>query len=695
MFYFFHHKRFEPGDTKALGAVGRYGNRLSTSMLSHANLLQRRWFIATALLFLVIAMLSACAGTQMATTGEPIVANTSSWPPANPPAGYFVPAGFFGKTTGDNKPTLAASGLSLPTALERSLVSPTPIVPEVLLYVSPTTQAFFTKGGLDPKLGIRVWEVFLSKYKIPFRQVNSIEQLEKLQPGVLLLPSTVALSDKEKKAVIDFRGKGGSVLASWLTGVRGEVGEWRGFDFMESALNVRVVGNTEADEDVTYLIPYGDSPVTHHLPAGLRVWLERASGWHPLRLEGRYPVAQVMDWARTFDSNRTSAAMVFDERVQASGRLSRSVVLAYPERLALSAEPKFLEAIAHNALMWLLRQPAAYVSAWPYPYSNAVMMVIDTTDVVADVDLNFAKMVEDAGGRATYFVLSDVAAKSADLLKKIQARGHELAFLGDRYEGFKDQPSDVQARRLDAARKVANDSGLRIAADSGFHAPLESYDKTTEMLLNERSFGYYLTSNGATDARLPFLAPPRWDRDSLAKAMVVLPRTQIGPEDAMEEGDPEVGLQTFLGELDLSERMGGVSLIRIPNQSLLTDLQLAEIFKHLKARREQMWLATGRQLAQWWRERERVSAQLVSSAVAPLLTVTIKGEGPLKQAAAVWVNLPESGSSLRLVPRSTYDKTVRLAKVDAWRAAVVLEGMVPGEYQWHVYFDRPATVGGK
>lgn len=71
-------------------------------------------------------------------------------------------------------------------------------------------------------------------------------------------------------------------------------------------------------------------------------------------------------------------------------------------------------------------------------------MAVETVDVVTDIDNIFAKMMEDAGGRATYYLLSDLAVNSATLLKKMQARGHEVAYFGDRFEGFINQ-SEVGA----------------------------------------------------------------------------------------------------------------------------------------------------------------------------------------------------------------------------------------------------------
>ena len=627
-------------------------------------------------------LLQGCAG--VAPVQSNVVPGNVS---AGPPADFLMPKGLF------VKPVAAGAAVAKSTPLAPSPLSfmaSAPSVAEVLVYASPVNQAYFAKGNLDTKANIRVWDVFLRKYKIPFKLLTSVDQLEQARPGVLLLPSSVALSEREKQAVLAFRAKGGGVLASWLTGVRSESGEWLGFGFMESALDTQVVGSTEADEDDNFMMPHGDNPVTHYLPAGLRVWLERAKEWYPLRLVGRYPAAQIMDWSRTFVPGKIGTAIVFDERAQPSGKPSRSVVLGYPERLWLASDPKLLEALAHNALMWLLRQPDAFVAAWPSPYTSAFVMAVAAHDVIAEVDFNFAKLLEDAGGRATYYLLSENAKKSASVLNRIQARGHEVAFLADRYKGFRDQSSAEQSKRFDTMRNEFKDAGIDAGSDLGFHAPMESYDKTTEKILKERTFGYYISFMDATDSRLPFISPPGAGvSPQSAKALVVLPRTQNGPEDVIEDGDGGASLQAFLNEVTLAEQMSGLSVIRIPNQTLLSPAQQAEIFKSLKARQATMWITPARQVAQWWRERERVSAQLVSGAAVPQLKVTIQGDGPLQQSVAVWVNLPEAGTNLRLVARGSAEKLPKIVQVDAWRSAVILQGLTPADYQWEMYFDRP------
>ena len=315
------------------------------------------------------------------------------------------------------------------------------------------------------------------------------------------------------------------------------------------------------------------------------------------------------------------------------------------------------------------------------------MLGVDAVAVIDESDFNFAKSLEAAGGRATYYLLGENAVNSASTLKALQARGHELAYMGDKFVGFRDQSSAAQANRLDAMRKAMKDAGLAFGVDAGFHAPAESYDKNTERLLRDRGFGHYIAFMDATDARLPFLVPEDAGETRLQKRTVVLPRTQRGPEDATEEGDPDEGIKSFIGELELAEKMGGLSTIRIPNQSLLTPEQQAVIFQHLKARRGRMWLATATQVADWWRERERVKVQIDGDAALPMLTVTVDGNAPLQQAVTVWVNLPETGRTLRLLAKEEAAPSPQIATVDTWRAAVVLTGLKPGSHRWQLQFD--------
>ena len=594
----------------------------------------------------------------------------------------------------DRKEGLNPAGIHGGPLLKSGLASDF-IEPKVVVYSSPLTKSYLSKVGLNSSIGAQVWSVFLSKYRIPFQVITAVEKLELTSAKVLVLPSSVALSGREKQAVISFRAKGGSVLATWLSGARSDKDSDADYSFMEKVLDVKVLGTTEGDLKDEYLLPHGDSPVTHHLPAGSRVWLERIKGLYPLRLQGRQIAANIMNWSRVPVFGKATSTLVFDERLQPSGRFSRSVVFGYPEQLWLSADPRQLEAIAHNSVMWLLRQPAIYVAAWPFPYRSAAVVAVDLAGAVSESDLVYAKLIEEAGGRGTYYVLSEIASKYSGKLNTLIAAGHEVAYLGDNFSDFRGHSETVQARRLDGMRKAVKDSGVDVAVDAGFHAPMDSYDKITEKLLKTGGFGHLLASDDASQARLPFFASFQDVPDSVGSrhSLVVLPRTQSGPEDSVDNCQPELGIKPFLNELDLSEKMGGLSVVSVSGKSELTDAQSAEIFSHLKGRRDRTWLTTAGQIADWWRERDRVSVRLVTGDGGPTLVVTVRAGAVLRKAPVVLVNLPEIDGTLRLTASDTYLSRPQIFRLDSWRAAIVLDGISEGEYKWNLSFDNPGLGG--
>lgn len=636
--------------------------------------------------------MQACSLPQAATptqgakqVGTPAQVTTAVSPSKLPE--LFLPKNLFKSPEKAIKTTSPQTPLPAPVVVAGRTP---PLKTMVWLYASPSTQALMETGGIDFKVQLRVWESFLRKYRIPFKTINTVDLLESSAPGVLVLPSLVALSEREKLAVSKFRSQGGGVLATWLTGVRDAKGAWQGFSFMENVLDTRVLGDTAIDEESNFLMPHGDGPITHNLPAGQRIWLERVPDMYPLRLLGQQSAASIMDWSRNSVQGKTLSSMVFAEKAQSTGALSRSVVLGYPERLWMSTDPKMMDAIAHNALRWLLRYPVVYLAAWPYPFTNAISMAVQAPEIVDDVDVKFSHWFEGVGARATYYVVTEILPKSTDALKKLQAKGHEIGYLSDHFEGFKGQPENTQSKRLMTMQQQMKEASLLVGADSGFSAPMDSFDKTTVALLNQLRLGHYLAGNDGTDGRLPVRSV-----GTNESSLVMLPRTISGPEDLMNEGDPDEGLQQFLAELDLAQSMGSLSIVRFPNQSLLADDQLKPIFDQLRNSKKTSWLALNSQVAHWWRERSRVAAVLEMSSGTAKLSVTIDGTAPMNRPASVVVNLPEANSSLRLLADGHTYKLSTSTVLDPWRVAVSLEGLPPGSYRWLMQFDPAVASSSK
>ncbi len=643
-------------------------------------------FVFILSVFVVLALQACATGFQVSPDAAVPASSAASAPSEY--AHLLVPQGFFKSAPGG--PPAQVADLNLPQAgVGQAIVAPDNTV---WLYASPTTQAHVKGSGIDFKTQVRVWETFLRKYHIPFKTVSSVETLETRTPGVLVLPSLVALTDREKQAIAKFRQLGGGVLASWLTGVRDDQGAWTGFAFMNEVLDVVVSGDTVAEEDVNYMMTHGDTPITYSLPAGQRVWTERVNGIYPLRLLGQQTAADIMDWSRHVPPDRSTGLIVFGERLQKSGLLSRTVVLGYPERLTMSADTKSTDAIAHHALLWLLRQPSAHLATWPWPFTGALSIVVDAPEVVDDADIKFAEWIEKSGSRATYYLVTAHLPKSINALQKLQSKGHQMAFMADHVDKFMGQPKDVQAKRLATMQMQMSQSSLRVRADAGFAAPFYSMDSTTISLIEQMGLDHYLALSDATDACIPVLSASASDASiTAAPASVLLPRTLGDPEDLINEGEASDGLKLFLAQLDVSLATGGLSIVRFPNQSILVPDQLQPLFERIVQQSGNHWHALNSQVARWWRERSRVTVAMDVSTGVPRLQVTVTGDRPLGDASAV-VDLPVAHDRLRLQADGHAHPLTAITVLDPWRVAVSLAGLPPGTYHWRMDFDHATWV---
>lgn len=634
------------------------------------------------LLFLLITLLQACSNVPGNTTSVTEAVTQSD---KELPENFVLPKDIFKKSGSISK---TEKNLALPSTASKPLIKP--LIKKVLLYASPTNESFFSAGGVDTKINLKVWEKFLLKYKIPFQTLATVGELESSVPGVLVLPSAAALSANEKQAIHNFRMMGGNVLSTWVTGVRDETGGWQGFDFMETTLGVKVIGDTENEPEVNFLMAYGDTAIVHSLPAGLRIWLERVKSIYPLRMLGQQAAAKILDWSRINGVNQPGHSIVFNETSMSNGISSRVVTLGYSERLWRSADQQSMEAIAHNSLMWLLRLPDVYLGAWPAPYTSAFNVIVDVIDVADDIDLKFADTLSKVKAKMTYFVLSSVASKSSETLKKLATEGHEIAFLSDRFEGFKDQTLEQQTKRFEKSILEMNAAGFKLDKNAGFHAPIESQDATTDKLLTDYGFSYFVAFMDKTDTRLPFPYQAQGSKNS-DFPLLVLPRTLTPPEDAIEN-DPDNGLKQFLNELDLSIDSHSLSLIRFPNQSLMESSELDEIASHLTQSTQKIWPATAFDTVNWWRERQRLLVNLENKSSKLRLTVNLSGDEPLMHPASIYINLPNLNDVMELVPEQMDINGVTISSVDPWRAVVKIDQLKPGKYSWNVNFKRLLTV---
>ena len=586
-------------------------------------------------------------------------------------ADYFMPASAFDAT--GNRATPQAAPL-LPQPGGRAAPD---FKAQVLLYHSPASAAYFKRGGVDGSFNLLVWERFLRKYRMPYRVVKDVAVLAQSAPGVLVLPSDIALTALEREAIAGYRRRGGSVFASWMVGTRDEAGAWQGFGYMESLLGLRVAGNTGPHEEQRYLNPYADTEIGHSIPAGTRMWTERADGYWMLRVAGGRHAALVTDWGRNMPKPTTDTVVAYDEASLAGGPASRMVYFGWPERLWLAMDPKKHEGLLYDAMMWLLRQPAAYLATWPYPYRSAYLPLVYMADVFNDNDLPFARQLKDNGLRGSYYILSMEIDKSADALRRIHALGHSLNYQGDVYEGFKDQPLEEQRARMDRMRSEIAAQKIPVESEAGFAPPMDDTDANTYAAAASQPFGHMLTWI-ANDGCVPYLHAGQ----GAGRELILLPRIHPGAEEMLEDVDEDAALETLRTQVDAGDRMGCLNVLRFANQSLLSSHAKDGLIALYSGRKARMWSTSGVQVARWWRTRRQIDVEITGTESAPVLSVSNAG-GTIDEDAAIWINLPDAGTMLQLSPIGNAPP-LKPAGTDGARAAFLLRGLPGGQFQWSV-----------
>jgi hypothetical protein len=553
----------------------------------------------------------------------------------------------------------------------------------VVLYASPNTKAFLSGIGGNYDVLLTPWRDYFADRKTSFKEIQDISTIKGLDSGVLILPSAVALSPEERTEILAFRSRGGSILSTWATGTRNTKGEWAGWNFAEE-LGAKVVGEIGATSDANHLILNGESPVTHTLPAGQRIFISKTSE-SLLRIKGEAVAGRFMNWARiTEDERRGEGAIVYSETTPQAGRV---VFFAFAES-AWASHPALSYSLFDDVITWLQREPTVVRAAWPNGKHAANVIEMDTEQGFPNA-LNFATMMQAVEYPTSFYVLTSVGKQFPDVLNRLN-RESEVDFHGDIHIGFKDQTVAAQSQRLQTMQKEMASVIPDIKNMTGFRAPTEGYDQNTEKLLQQMGIRHHVADPNRTEGRLPLFA--KVDPEGPLNDLVVLPRTQRDDINLYwEKLSVEQTTKALIDDAELALDNAGLGLLSVHTQNFNADGVLYKAMPgylvHLKQRKGSMWLASARQVADWWRDRERFKMSSNYTGKRLEFNITITGKTPVKGASLV-VMLPQKDVTPVVQPTKINGIQPTVTKIDAYRAAIVFNTLTPGNHAFQVTFSR-------
>ena len=553
----------------------------------------------------------------------------------------------------------------------------------VTLYASSNTETYFKGIGGNYDTLLVPWRNYFSNRKLGFKEIRSAAELGKQKAGVLIVPSALSLSPEERTEIQAYRAKGGSILSTWATGTRNGKGEWEGWQLLES-MSVKMLGEIPVTEDTRNLTLTGESPVSHTLSAGQRIWMDKTSELL-LRVKGEMVAARFMDYARiTDDARRSEGAVVYSE---GAGGLNRTAYFAFAES-TWESHPLVAYDLIDDTILWLRREPALVRASWPNGKIAAQVIEMDTEQGFPNA-LPFAEMMQSLDYRATFYVLTSVGKLFPDVLARL-ARDFEVGYHADIHDSFKGQPASIQEQRIQNMKAEMASVVPDVSRITGFRAPTEGYDATTELLLQKAGIRHHTADPARTEGRLPIFA--KQEDVAVQDALVVLPRTQRDDINLTKQNlSVEQTRSELIDDFDLVADTGALGLLSVHSQNFAPDGTLVKampgFLEHLKTRRAQIWLASAGQVADWWRNRDRFKLSYGSSGKRLEFDITITGKTPLSGATVI-VMLPQKGflpevASLKIgMPKPV------VSKIDDYRASIVFESLPPGNYAYQMTFSR-------
>jgi hypothetical protein len=550
----------------------------------------------------------------------------------------------------------------------------------ICLYVSPTTARYLASAGGNYDSVIKPWRQFFAQRRYQYIETTSIPEAEHAQKFVLILPSSLALDEQERQQLASFQRHGGSVLATSAAGARNANGTWHGYALLRDLFNVTVVGEVAPESDERFLNLLGETPLTMGYPAGRRIWLENTSE-RALRIDGGLAAAWYMNWTRTTEGSKSSAAVLFDEHGK-DKHYARWAVFGFAET-SWGTQSSELSGLLDNTLHWLSHGTAITKAAWPAPYRAAYLLEMDTEEGFANAR-QFAAMLEKHGLRGTFYSLTSEAVRYPYLVREL-ARHHEIGFHGDVHHGFRGQTAMEQGQRLQRMladmKSIVGDN----VETTGFRAPREEYDRITEQLLQDRGFLHHAADPNRTDARLPFIIQS--GSDITQQGLVILPRTQ---DDDINHHMNELGAQmekrleaALNAQFEDVREMGSMGLLSIHSQYFASGSALRTampgFLQTVANNGKQVWVAPGQDIANWWRQRERIQYSVSGSSEQFRLEFTVTGHGPLGHAAMIVTHRQATSPvQFQQVQGPNISATVRM--LDAHRSAIEFDRLAPGTY---------------
>ncbi|MBI9009648.1 MAG: hypothetical protein JEZ05_06535 [Tenericutes bacterium] len=484
---------------------------------------------------------------------------------------------------------------------------------KVAILYSTYTENTLDDGSTWLNDNISTWETFLGSTKLQFEVVGDqfIEYEDLSEYGLILLPSTTALSDREITKIKKYMERGGSIFASGGTATMSDEGKWRGWEFFSEVFGLKFTKEIHPEEfDSKIHTLRGNIPITAGIPPG---YTFKIATWdRPIYAEILDPrVKQISYW---FDYRRESG-LVNEEVKKSAGIVhgtygrGRFVWFGFELNSVFGEQEDYiyLDKLFNNCINWLTYRPTAFVQNWPTPYKGAALF-IPTVEKQAQNVKNLISNVLSGRKYPTTFFVDPLVAKQNPKLVKTMAQYGEIGSVMDVefVEDIIDTNIYLSEKEFQLANIQAVNNQMISATGKNMIAVMPEFGVFNEYTLQGlagNDIGF-LVSDSLSDRSAPKIEV----RNNLP--IMIISNTVRDDNIIIGDynlSDKEFQRYTYEEDVDRTLFEGGLYVLKIHSDKQMRREYVSvtkDILKYIE--QNNIWLCSLKELKQWWMSRSDI-----------------------------------------------------------------------------------------
>lgn len=494
-------------------------------------------------------------------------------------------------------------------------------------------------NGSDPRetyFGIaQFWQTYLDSRQLEAEIIEDDDLLSGLDGfNLLILPAAYCLSQEQMDAVKTFLSQERGVILTHLSGNRDADGSERRWSLTSDITGgePRYIPRVSKPGEGRTLYVGGENPLAANLPPGFP--MEVRTYDEPVTLKLRDPRSRVAATWRAGegiagDQPQENAGIVYGNYLG-----GRFVWLGFSEQSVPAVEETwvFFDRLLGNAIDWTVFRAVAGKMTWPKTRAAATFSIIAHRDLPRAQELQGLFLEE--GVRPAFLIGNREVPINRVTLERLGQGAEIAASTTASVAAIKDGFPPELIQQLEQAR---DDFREHLHQEvTGFnlpHAPRSDYERISRL-------GYDYIWLDSEFRSVPKMAPvvrrPLFGR--IHRPVLIF---QGGRGDRLlieEEGviEPERLLQLLLEDFEHTLQLGGLYSVTLHSHLIGREIYADAVRQWLKEiNRKEVWAASPREIAEWWRLYENVVFRLVESPQRLTLMISNEGREPVPEIRLV------------------------------------------------------------